>query len=82
MQVRSDSLSAATPFAALSAAAAADEDDEDATAALPPLLAAAAAFFWAAFFLLASDTMASIRYGGSGELGVRDAVVAAAAIGR
>lgn len=81
MQVRSDSLSAATPFAVLSAAAVADEDDEDATAALPPLLAAAAAFFWAAFFLLASDTMASIRYGGAGVPGVGDAVVAAA-IGR
>jgi hypothetical protein len=48
---------------------------------LPPLLAAAAAFFWAAFFLLASDTMASIRYGGAGVPGVGDAVVAAA-IGR
>jgi hypothetical protein len=75
VQVRSDSLSATTPFATLSAAAAADEDDEDATEALPPLFAAAAAFFWAAFFLLASDTMASIGDGGAGVLG--DAVAAA-----
>jgi len=80
--VRSESLRAATPFAALSAAAAAEEEDEDEdAAALPPLLAAAAAFFWAAFFLLASDTMAPIRE--TGELGVLGAwEVVAAAIGR
>jgi len=68
VQVRSESLRAATPFAALSAAAAAEEEDEDEdedAAALPPLLAAAAAFFWAAFFLLASETMAPIRETGS-----------------
>jgi len=88
VQVRSESLRAATPFAVLSAAAAAaeeedeDEDeDEDGAATLPPLLAAAAAFFWAAFFLLASDTMAPIRE--TGELGVLGAWEAvAAAIGR
>jgi hypothetical protein len=82
VQVRSESLRAATPFAALSAAAAAEEEDEDEDAgALPPLLAAAAAFFWAAFFLLASETMAPIRETGSwGVLWVGEAV--AAAIGR
>ena len=54
VQVRSESLSAATASTAL---AAAEEEDEEGAGTLAPLLAAAAAFFCAAFFLLASDTM-------------------------
>lgn len=55
VQVRSESLSAAT--ASMDLATAEEEEEEEGAGTLAPLLAAAAAFFCAAFFLLASDTM-------------------------
>lgn len=61
VQVRSESLSAATAPMDLASA----ENEDEGVGTLAPLLAAAAAFFCAAFFLLASDTMV-VSKGGDG----------------